>query len=118
MKTTFFVLSAALAFAIACNGPTSIDEHPCPPGGTTLTYENFGKSFIDTHCQSCHASRSHDRVGAPAEYFFDTREDVVRHRERIFVRAAASNDSMPPGPNDPNDGDRAKLADWLACGAN
>ena len=108
-------LSAALA--IACNGPTTIDEHPCPSGGTTLTYENFGKSFIDAQCQSCHASRSHERLGAPAEYFFDTREDVLRHRARIFVRAAADNDSMPPGPNDPNESDRNKLADWLSCGA-
>lgn len=108
------VLSFAL---VACQGPISIDEHPCPPQGTTLTYENFGKAFVDSRCQSCHASRAFDRAGAPAEYFFDTREDVLRHRDRIFVRSAASNDSMPPGPDDPSEADRNKLADWLACGA-
>jgi hypothetical protein len=42
---------------------------------------------------------------------------VVRHRERIYIRAAGSNDSMPPGPDDPPRAERDKLAEWLACGA-
>lgn len=110
-------LLTAVSLLTGCNAPTSIEEHPCPPGGTTLTYESFGKAFIDRECQSCHASRSLDRRGAPAEHFFDTREDVARQADRIFIRSAANNTSMPPGPNDPAAEDRAKLADWLACGA-
>lgn len=105
------------AWVLGCDAPTTIQEHPCPPGGTTLTYQNFGKGFIDAQCQSCHASRSLERRGAPAEHFFDTREDVARQAERIFVRSAANNTSMPPGPDDPSGEERAKLADWLACGA-
>jgi hypothetical protein len=42
---------------------------------------------------------------------------VQRHRTRIFARSAADNDSMPPGPDDPPEAEREKLADWLACGA-
>lgn len=30
---------------------TEIDDHPCPTGGTTLTYENFGQAFMAEHCQ-------------------------------------------------------------------
>jgi hypothetical protein len=114
----WLALTASLSLVpLACGGPVEIDDHPCPPGGTTLTYEGFGKPFVDGHCQSCHASRSADRQGAPGEVHFDTREDVQRQRARIFVRAASTNTSMPPGPDDPPDGERDALADWLACGA-
>ena len=55
--------------------------------------------------------------GAPESYRFETIEDVRDRRDRIFVRAAASNTSMPPGPSDPSVDDREQLAEWLACGA-
>ena len=116
-NTTSALIVLLATVAAACAGPKELDEHPCPPGGTALTYESFGKAFIDSQCQSCHASRSVLRQGAPSEYFFDTQADVVRWRARIFVRSAAENDSMPPGPSDPARGERDKLADWLACGA-
>lgn len=112
------LLALLAACVAACGGPKEIEEHPCPPGGTALTYENFGKGFIDRNCQSCHMSRATERRGAPAEYSFDSREDVLRHRARIFARSAADNTSMPPGPDDPPAAERAQLADWLACGAN
>ena len=102
--------------ALSC-GFTSLDEHPCPPGGTTLTYAGFGADFMSRHCQSCHGSSSVDRLGAPGEFIFDTAEQVRRHRARIFARSAGDNDSMPPGPDDPTPKERARLADWLACGA-
>ena len=38
-------------------------------------------------------------------------------RERIFLRSAADNTTMPPGPDDPPIEERAKLAEWIACGA-
>jgi hypothetical protein len=96
---------------------TDIEEHPCPPGGTTLTYTNFGASFINGYCESCHGSQAVDRAGAPGEFIFDTVDQVQRHRVRIFARSAADNDSMPPGPDDPPEAEREQLADWLACGA-
>lgn len=96
---------------------SDIDSYPCPPAGTQLRYQNFGAAFVDAYCQSCHSSQSIDRQGAPGEFIFDTVEQIQRHRARIFVRSAADNDSMPPGPNDPSKEQRKQLAEWLACGA-
>ena len=96
---------------------SDLDSYPCPPQGTTLRYGNFGAPFMDSYCQSCHGSQSIDRRGAPGEFIFDSVEQIQRHRARIFVRSAAGNNSMPPGPDDPSEEDRTKLAEWLACGA-
>ncbi len=128
MSARPLLLFAALALALglgACAVDESLGDHPCPPGGTTLTYENFGKAFMDRHCQSCHAQAggggghlsAATSYGVPAGYSFGSADEVRAHRERIFARSAASNTSMPPGPDDPPQGDRDKLADWLGCGA-
>jgi hypothetical protein len=106
------------AFLVACSAfYTEIEDYPCPPGGTTLTYANFGAGFMNAHCQSCHSSDAPDRLGAPGEFIFDTQAQVIRHKDRIFVRSAADNVTMPPGPEDPPLDERTKLAEWLACGA-
>lgn len=109
-------LGTALALG-ACKGETTIDERACPPGGTTLTYDGFGRDFMAKNCQTCHGQPSADRKGAPGGYDFGTVEDVRRHEDRIFARAAADNTTMPPGPDDPPPAEREKLAEWLACGA-
>jgi uncharacterized membrane protein len=96
---------------------TTIDERTCPPEGTKLTYANFGKGFIDENCQSCHGQSRDDRKGAPGSYDFGSVDDVRVHKSRIFARAAADNTTMPPGPDDPPEHEREKLAEWLACGA-
>ena len=106
---------AALLFA-GCK-ETTLDERPCPPEGTKLTYESFGQKFMSDNCQTCHGMPSKDRQGAPSAYDFGSRDDVLRFRERIFLRAAADNTTMPPGPDDPSKQDREKLAEWLSCGA-
>ena len=95
----------------------TIDQYPCPTGGTTLTYANFGQEFMNTWCQPCHGSNAENRHGAPGEFIFDTDAQIQLHADRIFVRAAASNDSMPPGPDGPPRPQRDQLAEWLACGA-
>lgn len=96
---------------------TTIDERACPPEGTKLTYASFGKGFMDGHCQSCHGQPTYDRKGAPGSYDFGSVDDVRVHKTRIFARAAADNTTMPPGPDDPPEAEREKLAEWLACGA-
>ena len=106
----------ALALA-GCLDATTIDEVPCPPEGTALTYEEFGAPFLDGWCQSCHAGDARDRRGAPVHIVFDDLDDVRARADRIFARAAADNTSMPPGATDPPADDRAALAEWLACGA-
>lgn len=107
---------AGLLLLGACK-ETTIEDRPCPPEGTKLTYEGFGRPFMDAHCQSCHGVPSKDRKGAPSGYDFGSVEDVRRFRARIFSRAAADNTTMPPGPDDPPESEREKLAEWLACGA-
>lgn len=93
-----------------------LEDMECPPE-SDLTYENFGGPYLGAYCQRCHASDSDDRNGAPGAYTFDTVDDVRERADRIFVRAAASNTSMPPGPDDPPEEERMLLAEWLACGA-
>jgi len=100
-----------------CGAGTTIDEYPCPEGGTELTYDGFGKPFLDGYCQRCHGAPLGSRKGAPTEYDFATVEGARRFRDRIFARAAVDNDSMPPGPDDPSLPERIDLGEWLACGA-
>jgi uncharacterized membrane protein len=112
------LLSACTALvAIAACKETTIEDRPCPPGGTKLTYANFGKGFLDAHCQHCHGVPSEERKGAPSGYDFGSADDARRFKARIFSRAAADNTTMPPGPDDPPAEEREKLAEWLACGA-
>lgn len=124
MRAVFFQLAASVAAFVAAVGLgscgvfyTELSSYPCPPGGTKLTYADFGAPFMATWCQSCHGSQSLDRRGAPGEFIFDTQAQVQHHRERIFVRSAAGNDSMPPGPDDPGAAERGRLGEWLSCGA-
>lgn len=99
-------------------GPwTSLDERPCPDD-SFLTYENFGGPFMLSNCNTCHASRlpADLRQGSPIEVNFDDIDDVREWADRIWIRAADQNFSMPPvGP--PGDEERARLGEWLACGA-
>jgi mono/diheme cytochrome c family protein len=103
---------AVAALAAACNVGTPIEDYPCPPGGTTLTYENFGEDFFAAYCIQCH--------GGPNGYSgrsFTSLEDIRDNATRIFINAAADNTYMPPGPDGPPQVARDALADWLACGA-
>jgi uncharacterized membrane protein len=102
----------------ACDPPPlDMSEYPCPPAGTQLTYDNFGAQFLGDTCNTCHSAETGYRHGAPDSFRFDTLDEVQQRRARIFVRAAASNTSMPPGPVDPPTDQRDRLAEWLACGA-
>jgi hypothetical protein len=99
-------------------GPwTSLDERPCPDD-SFLTYESFGGPFMLSYCTTCHASRlpADMRQGSPIGVDFDDIDDVRTWADRIWIRAADQNLSMPPvGP--PGDDERRRLGEWLACGA-
>ena len=114
MRASWIVLLLGL---VACfDGPTLEDE-ACPPAGTTLTYDGFGREFFGTWCQRCHATDSGDRHGAPSHVTFDTVDQIRNRAARVFERSAATNTSMPPGLDDPPVEERDLLAEWLACGA-
>jgi len=112
------VKSLAFALLAACAPDAmTIDQYPCPPQGTQLTYESFGNEFFAASCNSCHSALVGDRHGAPESYTFDTLDEVHAHAARIFINSAGPNTTMPPGPDDPPLATRDQLAEWLACGA-
>lgn len=98
-------------------------EAECPPT-STLTYENFGKAFVEDYCTDCHSSTKtgEDRNGATKDHDFDTLlgiRQVANHVDQTAgIGPASQNRSMPPEDEDqPSDDDRRKLAEWIACGA-
>jgi hypothetical protein len=117
MRRAIFFAIAALALPSAGCQVLEIEDFPCPPDGTELTYQNFGQGFFIANCNRCHSAEVGDRQGAPEGYAFESLDQVRKHKARIFARAAGPNDSMPIGPDDPPREERDKLAEWLACGA-
>jgi uncharacterized membrane protein len=110
-------LSVLAVLLAACIEWTELGDVSCPPEGTTHTWQNFGQGFFVSYCNECHSVHVDDRKGAPIAYVFDTRDQVFALRDRIFIRSAGDNTTMPPGPDDPPKEHRDMLAEWLACGA-
>jgi len=109
------VRALVLCLVAGCaEAPMPIEDMPCPPDGTQLTYASFGQPFMAAYCDRCHTGAS---SGAPGDYRFDSHAGVLRYADRIFIRAAGPNVTMPPGPDDPPEDERNRLAEWLACGA-
>jgi len=80
----------------------------------TVVYNNFGKSFMTTYCQGCHASAAVDRYGAPEEVTFDDVDEVWSWQSRILARSTGDDPSMPPSGGVHED-DRYLLLVWLTC---
>lgn len=95
----------------------SLDERPCPED-SALSLEDFGAPFMLTYCTGCHHSAlaADERAGAPLGLDFDTLAGVRAHADRIWARSGDQNDTMPPVGPPPADA-RARLGEWLACGA-
>lgn len=105
-------------------------ETECPPT-STITYENFGAAFMEDFCVGCHdsAKTGAARNGAAANHDFDTLigiRAVANHVDQTAgIGPASANRSMPPADTEidgvpvqiPDDSDRRKLAEWIACGA-
>ena len=100
-------------------GPAT--ESVCPQT-QTLTYENFGKPFMEDYCTECHDSqkRGEDRQGATSFHDFDTIYGIRAVWEHIDFTTAAGptgivNDSMPPEGPYPTLEEREQLGEWIAC---
>jgi cytochrome c5 len=121
------LLALALVLA-ACDAEEHDDEHAddegTPSGAacdSSLTYENFGMSFMATYCTSCHSSTLSGvaRNGAPDGHDFDSLDGILLVAEHIDENAAfgpdASNEEMPPSGPAPTEAEREMLGAWLAC---
>lgn len=104
----------ALASVVACKNSGEATGSTCPTS-STLTYENFGKTFMTTYCTDCHSS-----TGKSEPPILDNITSIRSSISAIDKSAASgpdsSNDSMPEG-FDVAEGERQKLGEWLACGA-
>ena len=124
-----------LIVLVACGGSPTSTGTVCPdPDPGTLTYDNFGKPFMEKYCTWCHLStlpRS-KRNGAPLYHDFDSLEGVLQTPDHIDEQAGsgpnASNTFMPPercpsAPGgslavacpQPTDEERRNLALWIDC---
>jgi hypothetical protein len=126
-----YVLALAVAALLACGGDD--DDHDpivgeptgtvCPEGGTSLTYEAFGRPFLEEFCLRCHSAdvEGDARQGAPADHNFDTQfecQNLAHHMdEKAGAGPDATNQSMPPDDPRPDVEARRMLSEWLACGA-
>ena len=46
----------ALVLAAGCtDAAVPLEDMPCPPTGTQLTYDSFGAGFFADHCNRCHS---------------------------------------------------------------
>jgi len=107
MLRSVFLLLAALA--LGCGGGSGAT---CPTD-STLTYDNFGRHFFASYCDSCHVSREQPRLTTLAQ--------IRAQSTAIDIQAAAGasavNTDMPQGGSTPSEAERRQLGEWLACGA-
>lgn len=122
----FFVGLFVVAGLVACSDDHHGEEEGAPSGAACapaegLSYESFGRSFMETYCTRCHSSTLSGaaRNGAPLNHDFDTFLGVFDVAEHIDEYAAAGpaavNEKMPISDPRPSLGERQKLGRWLAC---
>lgn len=109
------VALAASALVSCKGGDSDTGERVCahdPP----LTYDNWGKGFMDNFCVGCHSSLYPEelRKGAPVGVDFDTYAGVMTWVERVESRATGAEPTMPPGGG-PSAEQIRLLEEWLAC---
>lgn len=80
-----------------------------------LTYENFGKGYMNKWCTGCHAAalRPNQRNGAPEDVNLDTFADIMVHATRIQARSVDTT-TMPPSAA-PSPEETNALGEWLRC---
>ncbi|MET0286064.1 MAG: hypothetical protein ABW352_16405 [Polyangiales bacterium] len=86
----------------------------------TLTYDAFGKAFLEKYCSSCHAASKMGsaRMGAPANRIYDTLAQV-KSGKALLQKEVVDDKSMPfGGALKPTNAERTQFGAWLACGPN
>jgi hypothetical protein len=116
---------ASTADASADGGPGDASTADAGPGDggpagdagpdcSSTTYENFGRTLMSTYCTGCHNGTQAGRPNL-------TTVAGIRASSAAIKTAAVTGTAMPPFPvsaiNAPSAADRAKLGQWLDCGA-
>ena len=91
----------------------AVDECAGTTSAPGPTWDNFGHAFFISRCQSCHASTTPNRFGAPIAVTFDSESQVVGQKVQVFD-AVITNQTMPIGGGVPTE-DLDKLTKWLNC---
>lgn len=120
-RFAFPLLFAACGLLFAACGGGDTDEGgdkipACPTAGTTLTYDNFGKQFFASYCDSCHTTAAGNKA-ALSVATYDTLAQIAAETSRIYDEAGGTNTDMPQGTKTPTDAERQQLGEWLSCGA-
>lgn len=98
---------------LACDPATSDSADPCDDA-PVVTWDNYGQAILTEHCQSCHASTTNDRYGAPEAVIFDTHEDALMFKARILAVTDPDARTMPPAVA-LEEIDYERLRIWLTC---
>jgi cytochrome c5 len=123
LRIAFVLAAASMAFA-ACESEHVHEGSPSQatcPTDNSLTYDSFGKGFMDTYCVRCHSSslKGSARQGAEPGHNYDTLNGILPWLDHIDEHAGAGpmiiNTEMPPSGPLPKDDERRKLGQWLAC---
>jgi uncharacterized membrane protein len=92
----------------ACGSASSTGISPITcPTDSTLTYANFGSTFINDNCLSCHASKEKPTLSTAAQ---------VQANRALILQEAVYTDAMPEDASMAL-AEREMLGEWLACGA-
>ncbi len=106
MRSIAIVLAVSFGCTNSSSSGITAAELSCPPD-STLTYENFGKSFFADNCLSCHATRDRPTLTSAA--------NIVANKQSI-ISAAVLSTKMPQRTSLSTD-ERSLLGEWLTCGA-
>ncbi|MFO0675565.1 MAG: hypothetical protein U0169_03465 [Polyangiaceae bacterium] len=105
------VLAACGSSTTGSGGGNQATGSTCPTG-STLTYENFGKAFIQTNCLECHETKENPKLTSLA-----TIQSVAKDIDREAASGPNATNTSMPEEGSVSTEDRKKLGEWLACGA-
>jgi uncharacterized membrane protein len=100
------LLALALAGCTSAAEPTGIADLSCPTD-SSLTYANFGSTFLTDNCLECHSGKEKPNLSTQA---------YVQSNASKMLEEAVYTNAMPDGSAMTND-ERSLLGEWLACGA-
>jgi uncharacterized membrane protein len=114
------LLIAGTTLLIVSCGDSGGGSAPDCPENSTLTYESFGKGFVDEYCADCHAASvtGTARQGAPKGDVFDSLTQIQAKSDELIDEVVIEK-AMPYKTYDhqPSNDERDKFGEWLACGA-